>query len=267
LNRLRLDIVYCGTGFNGWQSQADGSGIQDHFRSAIEIVLRIKDPWFVGCSRTDSGVHAEMQVAALDVPGGLPDLVKFRKSLNALLPNGVAVRAVTPVEGDFHPAYAAIAKVYRYRIWNSDWDHPALAPFVWRTTLRSKLDMLASNLDSFVGEHDFSSFCAADSSAKTRHRKIIAVALDGSGPLLDIWIQGQGFLKQMVRNMVGTLVDLDNGRLDASTVPEVLALRDRQRAGRTAPPQGLSLVHVDFHQVTPLDQLIRRARDGFAVAI
>lgn len=267
MNRLRLDILYCGRGFNGWQSQADGSGIQDHFRSAIETVLRIKDPWFVGCSRTDSGVHAEMQVAALDVPGELPDLARFRKSLNALLPPGVAVRSVTAAARDFHPAYAALAKVYRYRLWNSDWDHPVLAPYVWRTILRGDKDVLAANLRAFVGEHDFSSFCAADSSAKTRVRKILAVAAVGDGPLIDLWIQGQGFLKQMVRNMVGTLVDLDNDRLDASSVQEVLAFRDRQRAGRTAAAHGLTLVHVDFGDLTPLDQLIRRARDGFSVAI
>lgn len=128
-------------------------------------------------------------------------------------------------------------------------------------------DNFLSELSAFRGEHDFSSFCATDSSAKTRVRKIVNTAVRCNGPLWDLWIQGEGFLKQMVRNMVGTLVDIDQGRLVPGSVRNVLDAKDRQKAGRTAPAQGLCLVHVDFDHLTPLDEVIRRSESGFSVAI
>jgi tRNA pseudouridine38-40 synthase len=208
-----------------------------------------------------------MQVAALDVPGELPDLFKFRKSLNALLRPGIGVRSVSLVDGSFHPAYAAKSKVYRYRIWNADWDHPIFAPYVWRTLLQGDFADIETGLKAFQGEHDFSSFCAADSSAKTRVRRVLNTSLRCHGPLCDLWIQGEGFLKQMVRNIVGTLVDINHGRFCPDSVPQILATCDRKKAGRTAPAQGLCLVHVDFERVTPLEQVIQSSESGFSVAI
>ncbi|NDE15226.1 tRNA pseudouridine(38-40) synthase TruA [bacterium] len=266
--RIRFDIAYKGAGFNGWQSQPDGSAIQDHFRKALETVLRVSDPWLVAASRTDAGVHAEMQVVAVDVPEPLPDLMKVRRSLNALLPGGVGVRSVEVVDPGFHPVYQSIAKVYRYRLWTGDWDNPFIDDQVWRIRQLNDANSFLGDLRTLVGHHDFSSFCAADSSAKTRDRTIHDIRLQVNGHLLDVWIQGSGFLKQMVRNIVGTAVDLDLGKLEAAnSMAGILALKDRTKAGRTAPARGLSLVHIDFSSLTPLDRVVKDTDRGFKVAL
>lgn len=266
--RLRFDIAYKGAGFNGWQSQPDGSAIQDHFRKSLETVLRITDPWLVAASRTDAGVHAEMQVVVVDVPDALPDLVKVRRSMNALLPAGVGIRSIALADPEFHPVYHSVSKVYRYRLWTGDWDNPFINDQVWRIKPPVDTARLAANLKMLVGHHDFSSFCAADSSARTRDRTIHDICLEANGNLLEVWIQGSGFLKQMVRNIVGTAVDLDLGKLEsANSMDGILALRDRTKAGRTAPARGLCLVHVDFVSVTPLVEVLRKTDQGFKVAL
>lgn len=266
--RLRFDMVYKGGGFSGWQSQPDGSAVQDAFRAVLETVLRIKDPWLVAASRTDAGVHAEMQVVAVEIPCELPDLMKLRRSMNALLPAGVAISSILPTKDDFHPVYQSISKVYRYRLWTGDWDNPFIADQVWRIKMPADLSAMDRNLRMLAGTHDFSSFCAADSSAKTRERTIHDIQVRSNGDLIDVWIQGAGFLKQMVRNIVGTAVDLDLGKIDAARdMAGVLTLRDRTKAGRTAPARGLCLVHIDFDSVTPLDDVIRRGDRGFKVAL
>ena len=268
LPRLRFNIAYNGAGFSGWQSQPDNSAIQDHFRKALETVLRIKDPWMVAASRTDAGVHAEMQIAAVDVPDPCPDLLKLQRSLNALLPDNVGIRSIVVADPGFHPVYGAVAKVYRYRLWTGGWDNPFLRDFAWRIRELRDGAALIENLDSLCGTHDFSSFCAADSSAKTRERTIIDAQIEMSGELVNVWIQGSGFLKQMVRNIVGTLVDLDLGKLDpAKDMTAILSVRDRTLAGRTAPARGLALVHIDFDQITSLHEVISRTGTGFKVAL
>ena len=266
--RLCFEIAYNGFGFSGWQSQPDGTAIQDHFRKVLEIALRIKDPWLVAASRTDAGVHAEMQVVAVDVSEPIPDLLKLQRSLNALLPSSIGIRSIVVTASDFHPVYQAVAKVYRYRLWTGNWDNPFFAQYVWRIRKPRDTSALLRNLRGVCGTHDFSSFCAADSSAKTRVRTILDVQMVVSGDLIDIWIQGSGFLKQMIRNIAGTLVDLDLERLTAAPdMGGILSLRDRTMAGRTAPAQGLSLVHIDFAQVTPLREVALQADRGFKVAL
>lgn len=274
VSRLRLDIAYNGEEFSGWQSQPDGSAIQDHLVKALETVLRIEDPWMVAASRTDAGVHAEMQVVAVDVPEHLSlDHERLCKSLNALIPSSISVKKISTASPTFHPIFESTAKVYRYRIWLNGCRNPFLDPYVWQVRGINSLAGMIRNLREACGTHDFTSMCATDSSAKTRVRTIMDARIEQSGDLLDIWIQGDGFLKQMVRNIVGTIVDLDSGKLRGSDVPalatmaSVLELKDRTRAGRTAPAKGLALVHIDFGQVTPLSDVIDRARSGFSVAL
>lgn len=272
--RLRLDIAYNGAQFSGWQSQPDGSAVQDHLAKALKTALRLENIWQVASSRTDAGVHAEMQVVAVDVPDAVVDLERLRKSLNALIPETVSVKSIVHTPPSFHPIYDSVAKTYRYRLWTAEYRNPFFEPYVWQIRGIRSLDAMMENLNAVCGTHDFTSMCAADSSAKTRERTIIAAQIERSGDLLDIWIQGDGFLKQMVRNIVGSLVDLDAGKIagktgspGCGTMAEVLRLKDRTRAGRTAPAQGLTLVHVDFDAITPLSEIIARARRGFSVAL
>lgn len=247
-HRYLLDISYIGKGFNGFQSQADGSGVQDRLEKALSILLR--EPIKIrGASRTDSGVHAFSQKATFSSKKIL-EPKKFLRGANALLGAEVSLSKVEEVSKDFNPIVQAKAKIYRYSLWFGHCYSPFLAPFVWQIPARVDKKQLEEELKLFEGTHDFSSFCNSDSSAKTKTRTILQTHISFYEDSCDIWILGEGFLKQMIRILVGTLVDRGLGKRDLKTIPELLNLKDRTCAGQTAPAEGLSLVEI-FYENTP----------------
>jgi tRNA pseudouridine38-40 synthase len=243
----RLDLRYIGTPFQGWQSQTNGSGIQDHVERALATILR-HPTRVVGASRTDSGVHAEHQVATFRTPIAF-DEIRWLKSLNGILPPEIGVTAVQPVVAAFHPIYSARGKAYRYRLWQGATRHPMLTPYVW--TLHRDLDREAMRraAASLVGTHDFTSFCALDSSAKTRVRQVLEISISDHGPLVDIWVVGKGFLKQMIRIMVGTLVEIGMGKRAPEDMANIILAQNRDAAGITAPANGLTLIEIFYGDV------------------
>ncbi|MGE0174064.1 MAG: tRNA pseudouridine(38-40) synthase TruA [Oligoflexales bacterium] len=248
----RIDIQYIGRSFTGWQTQPSKDSVQDFLTQALITVLR-QQIQVVGASRTDSGVHALGQVATFKTEAPI-DVRTAAKSLNAIIPKDMGIKSIVPVDSNFHPILSAKSKLYCYRIWNDVGHNPFVAPYVWPYPFENiSAGHLAANVKEYVGEHDFSSFCAADSGAKTRSRRIYDVHVDQKGNLLSIWILGNGFLKQMIRIMVGTLVDISVGKIQSS-VSQILSARDRTRAGVTAPAQGLSLVKIFYEDVTKLDR-------------
>lgn len=253
----RIDLAYIGSRYHGWQSQKSRCSIQDHLEQALSTLLRhpVK---VVGASRTDSGVHAEHQVAVFrsQVPFA-PE--RWLRSLNGLLPEDVGVLSVAPTTEDFHPITSATGKAYRYRLWQGGSRHPQLHPYCW--TLLRGLDISAMRAAALhlVGMHDFSSFCASDSSAKTRHRLLWEVEIFEDGPMIEVWIIGKGFLKQMVRIMVGTLVDIGLGKYHPDDLMDIIKQRDRTAAGGTAPANGLTLVEIFFAQIASAQELRQRA--------
>ena len=246
MRRLKLTIEYDGTDYAGWQSQAGNQAtIQDRLEQAFFKItgetLRIHP-----AGRTDSGVHALGQVARLDTESELPDWV-LQKALNALLPYDISVLKVEDVPESFNPRTQTLGKLYRYQIFQSKVRRPMLRRDHWH--VRHTLDLAAMRqaAQDLMGEHDFASFRATDCEARGSLRRVwrldIAEFPDGR---LHIEVHATAFLKHMVRNIVGTLVDVGLGKRSADSMPQVLAARDRRAAGPTAPACGLYLVRVFY---------------------
>ncbi len=255
--RLKLTLAYLGTNFAGWQIQA-GRGA-DRPRTVQEVLEQAVERLagqFVrahGAGRTDSGVHAEAQIAHLDLPGNLPD-INWQRALNSLLPPDLSVIDARMADDSFHSRFSAIGKEYRYRLWlDKNFIPPALRDFVWHCGPLDQNPMLeAAKL--LLGEHDFAAFQNRGAETESTVREIFridqcALPLPGHRDLCpqhQAWVfQGSGFLKQMVRNLVGLLVTVGQGRLKPADVPGFL--RERNRGPLpfpTAPARGLCLQRV-----------------------
>lgn len=244
MQRLLLTIRYIGTHYHGWQVQPNGVTIQQLVQDAIERVTGVRAP-LTGCSRTDAGVHAEMFCCAFSTASPLRG-GKMAMALNAWLPPDIAVYDCREVPDDFHPRYQALGKQYQYRIWN----HPARNPFWEGRALhcRRPLDVAAMQAAAgdFLGRHDFSAFCAAGSDVEDRVRTVRESRVTAEGALVTFTVAADGFLYNMVRIMMGTLLDIESGKLSADVIPALLAQPDRGAAGYTVPACGLYLTQVYY---------------------
>jgi len=248
---FKITVAYDGTDFNGWQRQPEGTSIQ----ALIEDALRELDGREVtvtGAGRTDAGVHALAQVAAFSLERAIePDALV--RAVNVRLPESIRVLMANPVEASFHPRFGAKTKRYRYRIWNADVLSPFERRYAWHIIDRLDVDAMHAAAQLLVGTHDFAAFCGTGSDAATTTRTVVSASLRiaecvvrNDAALLEYDVCGEGFLRYMVRNIVGSLVDVGRGRFPASWLGEVLASCDRTKAGRTAPPHGLFLVGVNY---------------------
>ena len=244
--QLRLTVEYEGTAYRGWQLQPDGPTVQAVLEQALSTALRERVR-VRGAGRTDAGVHACGQIAAVRVREVPADLERLQKSLNALTPDDVAVRNITVVDDAFDPRRHARSRVYEYRIWNVAAPSPFWRRHAWHVP--SQLDLAAMDEAARVleGEHDFASFRAADAEpVRSTVRRVLESSLRVDGRLLVYRVEATAFLKHMVRNVIGTLVEVGRGERVAGTFRELLAVRDRTRAGATAPAHGLVLVDVRY---------------------
>ena len=247
--RLLLSLRYDGTGYHGWQVQKNGVTVQETLQNALQAVLAVR-PGVTGCSRTDAGVHAEQFCCHLDTASAIaPE--KLVAALNAHLPTDMAVCGCREVPSDFHARYACKGKTYRYQIYNSRWPNPFYDKYAWR--LRSPLDieLLAASCKPFLGRHDFVGFSAAGGGVADTVRTLSDFSVEtrpvGEGErLVLLRVTADGFLYNMVRILVGTLVAVQQGKIRLEDLPDILASRDRGRAGPTAPPQGLFLERVFY---------------------
>ena len=240
--RLALGIEYDGSGFSGWQrlTQPGGTGLAT-VQSAVEGALStVADhPVLVTCAgRTDAGVHAACQVVHFD-----SDAVReprgWMLGATSRLPEAVCVRWCVPVAGDFHARFSAVARRYRYRLLNRA-VRPALQR-QWLSWERRPLDAGAMHAaaQALLGENDFTSFRTVHCQAPHARRDLQRISVRRDGEVLEIDVQANAFLHHMVRNIVGSLIEVGAGERPASWIAEVLAARDRTVAGPTAPPQGL----------------------------
>ena len=239
-------LEYDGAEFEGWQAQSGARPartVQSTLAQALESITdaraRVR-----GAGRTDAGVHALGQVASVRVATGLAPGSLLR-ALNARLPADLAVVALDEVPEDWDALREARGKLYRYQIWNGDRRSPLRARH-W-TWVREPLDLrtMATAARVFEGRHDFAAFRAAGSSARTSVRTLTTLRVEGaSGHEVVIEAAGEGFLRHMVRNLAGTLIEIGRGRGSAEQAAAILASRDRARAGPTAPAHGLVLVCV-----------------------
>lgn len=257
--KYKLEIAYIGTDFFGFQTQTNKRGIQDYIEQALGVLL--KQPTKIkGASRTDSGVHALGQIATFETKVTF-NLDVFLASLNALLPRHIGIKNIAEVKSDFDPIYHAKAKLYRYCLWRGKCFNPFMDPYVWNVRRSLDIDCIRESLKIIVGRHDFSSFCNSDSGAKTRVRSLIEVRLIENGEKIELWFLGEGFLKQMVRILVGTLVDLAVKKMCSSNLEEILKAKNRHLSGQTAPARGLSLIEVYYEAVPTIGDVVLKMRD------
>ncbi|MEZ4468247.1 MAG: tRNA pseudouridine synthase A [bacterium] len=239
--RLAFRVEYDGTDYAGFQRQAGGLlTIQGALEEAIGGLVG-HEVTVQGASRTDAGVHARDQRAAVTIAHPIrPE--GFEKALERRLPAAIAVRAVREVALDHQPRFASAGKTYCYRVYVARRRQPLVDRFAWQVPWALDRERLARAALHCLGRHDFISFAAADHTQPTSVRTLSRIALEPQAAgVLGIWVRGDAFLKQMIRNLVGTWVEVARGRLDPDSMPAVLAARDRSAAGPTAPGRGLTL--------------------------
>jgi len=241
---IRLVVEYDGTGLHGWQRQLNGATVQQHLEEALAQIVQ-HEVSVTGASRTDAGVHARGQVVAFATERQIP-LHGFRRGLNSLLPEQIAVREATEVDETFHPRHSATGKHYRYTLLVRPDRSPLWRDRAWHLSDALDLDAMRAGASHLIGEHDFAAFRAAGCTAKTTVRRIESIAISRDADLVRIDLHGNAFLRQMVRIIVGTLVEVGGGKRPPTQVAEIMASLDRTQAGITAPAHGLELVEVRY---------------------
>jgi tRNA pseudouridine38-40 synthase len=248
---LRLLVAYDGTRFCGWQRQENGPTIQAAIEDALlpfsdrEVDGRIVAPVVFGAGRTDSGVHALGQVASVQI-GTDHSVDVIRRALNVSLDRDIRVLQVTDAPEKFNARFDAIGKTYRYRIATSEVVSPFAHRYVWHLPQPLDVGAMQGATPALLGRHDFSAFMSSGSDVIDTVRTLDRAELRVNGDELVFEVHGDGFLRHMVRAIVGTLVDVGTGRRDPATMRALVDARDRGHAGDTAPAQGLTLVSVDY---------------------
>jgi len=241
---FKLTLAYDGTDYVGWQRQATGVSIQGLLEDALRE-FGDRDVAVAGAGRTDAGVHALGQVASCSLDRSIETATLVR-ALNHKLPPDVRVRAAREMPAGFHARFDAHHKTYRYRLWTASVFSPFQRRYAWH--LPGALDVGAMRAAARLveGTHDFAAFQGQGSDTPSTRRTIAKFAIADCGSRIHFQVEGNGFLRHMVRTLVGTLVEIGRGRRDPQWIGEVLASRQRAQAGLTAPPHGLFLVRVDY---------------------
>jgi len=247
MRRIRITIAYDGTDFHGWQVQPGLSTIQGE----IELVLASIEgrPVTVhGSGRTDAGVHALAQVAAFSIENRIP-VENLRRAMNRLLPRSIRILQADEVLPDFHPRFDARAKTYQYRIWRDEICPPFDRLYVYHHPFPLNEEAIIAAAALFAGEHDFTAFATSDEKDEAGHSKVRTVHSSAAwrdGPRLLYQVRGSGFLKHMVRNMMGVLLEVGKGNLSAADICARLAPGSEVAPGPSAPARGLFLMGVEY---------------------
>lgn len=244
MRNLLFTLTYDGTAYHGWQVQKNGISVQEVLQDALETVLGARGN-VIGCSRTDSGVHANRYYFNMRTQSsmGCSQLVR---ALNANLPFDIAVTSCREVDVDFHARYDCISKQYIYKIWNAPVRDPFKNGYSLHYPHLLDTEMLAKEAMAFLGEHDFASFCSAHSKIKSTVRNVSLFNVERVGDDVCFIIEADGFLYNMVRIMTGTLLKIAQGKIEKGTISDIINSKDRSRAGVTAPAHGLYLNKVKY---------------------
>lgn len=242
---IRLLLEYDGTRYHGWQRQKNADSIQQVLEETLQRLTREKIN-LIGSGRTDAGVHALGQVASFRTGSAIP-LKAFHEGLNSMLPHDIAVLAAQEVPPEFHARKSALAKTYEYRILHRQSRSPLHHHYGWWISHRLDPEAMSAAAALLPGEHDFAAFRASGSGNRNPVRRIFAAGWQTHpGGWLRFTIAGNGFLRGMVRSLVGTMVEIGKGRAAPELLAELLRSGERRLAGPTAPAQGLYLVEVVY---------------------
>ncbi|MGB2982224.1 MAG: tRNA pseudouridine(38-40) synthase TruA [Candidatus Zixiibacteriota bacterium] len=239
---IRLEIEYDGTEFYGWQVQPKLRTVQGEIQERLKTILN-QEVNLIGAGRTDVGVHALSQVANFKTDNPL-DSETILKGLNGLLPHDVAVKKVQEVDSDFHARYSATSRLYRYRIYRGR--TAILRRYVWEVLYSLNLERIVRATQGIQGEHDFSSFCVAESAKDNSVCNVTLASWEEYGDELLLKIEANRFLHTMVRSFVGTLVEVGRGYFSVEDFSDIMKAKDRRKAGPTAPACGLCLFEVKY---------------------
>ena len=244
MRNIKLTIRYDGTRYSGWQSQKNGLAIQDVIQGAIKTITgqRVN---LVGSGRTDAGVHAEAQVANFKTKSKI-SLEKLQMALNSMLPKDIAVTRAEDASLKFNAQKSAKSKLYRYTIMNNDYMDPLIRHFAAKCFFKLDLGLMRKAAGHLTGRHDFRSFRATDGEEKNSVRTIKYIKIEKDGDLVYIYIEANGFLYNMARSIVGTLVEVGRGKFEIARVKEIISQRNRRFSGPTMPAKGLCMVAVKY---------------------
>lgn len=244
MKRVKLTVAYDGTNYCGWQVQPNGVTIESELNKHLSELLQ-EDIRVIGASRTDAGVHARGNVAVFDTSARMP-AEKISYALNTRLPEDIRIQDSREVPPDFHPRFCKTIKTYEYKICNRRFPEPCsrlYSLFYYWDLDEGKMQQAA---DYLVGTHDFTSFCTHKPEITNHVRTIYELRVTREGDMITIRVRGNGFLYNMVRIIAGTLLRVGSGMLAPEEIPDILAAKDRNRAGDTARAHGLTLVEICY---------------------
>lgn len=245
MRNLKITISYDGKDLHGWQIQKNAVTVQQRFQEAVCSVLQYT-PDIKGCSRTDTGVHAKMYVISMKTDHKIT-CERLKAALNRYLPLSIVVKDVCEVDADFHARYSTKGKRYVYKILNTEVRDPFCEGYALHYRYPIDVEMLNTAAQAYVGKHDFTSFCTLDKREKGDFtRTVESFSVYREGDFVYMAVQADGFLYNMVRIMVGTLLKIQQGKLKSDSIPEIIEKKDRKAAGQTAPACGLYLDEVIY---------------------
>lgn len=246
MKRIKLTVAYDGTNYCGWQIQPNGITVEEVLNRELSALTKTKVT-VIGASRTDSGVHARGNVAVFDTDSPIPpDRIAY--ALNRRMPEDIVVIRSEEVPADWHPRYQNSVKTYEYHILNSKMPDPTKRHTTYFVSYHLDIQKMREAAAYIVGEHDFASFCNIHTNVEDTVRTIYELAIEKNGEEWTIRIRGNGFLYNMVRIIVGTLLRVGRGFYTPEQVKEILEVKDRKSAGVTAPPQGLMLMQIEYEK-------------------
>jgi tRNA pseudouridine38-40 synthase len=246
MSRIKITISYDGASFSGYQVQPSKRTVQLELEKALSKMHKGQQVKVTSSGRTDAGVHAIGQVCHFDSALNIATEA-WKKALNALLPDDIQVKSAEEVEATFHARFDTTGKEYRYKIWRGKDPNIFQRKYMYHYPYELDISAMKEASKQFLGTHDFTSFCAANTDVKDKIRSIYDISIIEEGNEVVLTFRGNGFLYNMVRILVGTLLEVGNGKIKVSEIDEIIAGKNRAKAGKTAPPQGLYLWQVFYN--------------------
>ncbi|MCM1505630.1 MAG: tRNA pseudouridine(38-40) synthase TruA [Ruminococcus flavefaciens] len=246
MRNLKVMTAYRGTNYHGFQIQSNALTVQEVLEKNVSKVLNEKVS-ITGCSRTDTGVHANQFCFNVRTESKISTL-GFVRGVNGHLPDDISILSCEEVQPDFHARFDCVGKEYVYKIHCSESKNPFASDLMFHYRRKLDIDAVKKAGSYFVGTHDFASFCADCTNVSTTVRTIYSLDMENYGDTVIILVKGNGFLYNMIRIIVGTLLDVSEKRISADDIPEIISAKNRLRAGRTAMAHGLYLNRVFYSE-------------------